>query len=91
MKKSFALFFAFVLGINAWADIPNGYYYNAVGKHDEELMSSLEGIIYDHTTLGYNELWDCYPSTDMGDDGYYICGHIDAHDSQWHSVLYALC
>lgn len=72
MKKSFALFFAFVLGINAWADIPNGYYYNAVGKHDEELMSSLEGIIYDHTTLGYNELWDCYPSTDMGDDGYYI-------------------
>ena len=56
----------------AWADIPIGYYSNAIGKSDEALMTALEGIIYTHTQLGYNELWDCYETTDMGNDGYYI-------------------
>ncbi len=54
------------------ADIPSGFYTNANGKSDEALMTALEGIIYTHTQLGYNELWDCYPTTDMGNDGYYI-------------------
>lgn len=54
------------------ADIPSGFYTNANGKSDEALMTALEGIIYTHTQLGYNDLWDCYPTTDMGSDGYYI-------------------
>jgi len=58
--------------LTAWADIPAGYYTNANGKSDEQLMAALEGIIYTHTQLDYNELWDCYVTTDMGNDGYYI-------------------
>lgn len=54
------------------ADIPNGYYTNAIGKSDEALMTALEGIINYHSQLGYNDLWDAYPYTDAGSDGYYI-------------------
>ena len=72
MKKITVLFFAALIGISAWADIPEGYYWNANGKQDEELMTALEGIIYTHSLLGYNYLWDCYPYTDAGSDGYYI-------------------
>ena len=72
MKKISTLVFAMFVGVTAWADIPTGFYTNAVGKQDEQLMTALEGIIYTHTLLGYNDLWDCYPTTDMGSDGYYI-------------------
>jgi len=58
--------------MTAWADIPNGFYTNAVGKHDEGLMTALEGIIYTHTKLSYNYLWKAFDNTDMGSDGYYI-------------------
>ena len=71
MKKITALF-ALLVGLTAMADIPDGYYTNAVGKSDEALMTALEGIIYTHTQLGYNDLWDAYPYTDAGSDGYYI-------------------
>ena len=71
MKKIITLF-ALLVGLTAMADIPNGYYTNAVGKSDEALMTALEGIIYYHSQLGYNDLWDAYPYTDAGSDGYYI-------------------
>ena len=71
MKKITTLF-ALLVGLTAMADIPNGYYTNAVGKSDEALMTALEGIIYYHSQLGYNDLWDAYPYTDTGSDGYYI-------------------
>ena len=61
-----------LIGFSAWAGIPNGYYTNAVGKHDEALMTALEGIIYNHTLLSYNYMWTAYDSTDVADDGYYI-------------------
>ena len=71
MKKITTLF-ALLVGLTAMADIPNGYYTNAVGKSDEALMTALEGIINYHSQLSYNGLWDSYPFTDTGDDGYYI-------------------
>lgn len=72
MNKILTPFFALLLGLTAWADVPNGYYTNAIGKQDEALMTALEGIIYTHNQLGYNSLWDIYDNTDMGSDGYYI-------------------
>jgi len=72
MMKKIILLLTMMAGITAWADIPDGYYRNATGKQDEALMTALEGIIYTHTELGYNDLWNCYPTTDMGSDGYYI-------------------
>ena len=58
--------------LTCWAGIPNGYYNNAVGKHDEALMAALEGIISPHTELSYSDLWAKFDSTDVGSDGYYI-------------------
>ena len=72
MKQITSILLSLLVGMTAMADIPDGYYTNAVGKSDEALMTALEGIIYTHTQLGYNDLWDCYPTTDMGSDGYYI-------------------
>ncbi len=72
MKKITTLLLSALVGMTAWADIPNGFYTNAVGKHDEGLMTALEGIIYTHTKLSYNYLWKAFDNTDMGSDGYYI-------------------
>lgn len=72
MKRIITPILAVLIGVSAFADIPTGYYDNAIGKHDEGLMTALEGIIMPHQVLGYNFLWDCYPYTDMGSDGYYI-------------------
>ena len=72
MKRILTPLLTLMICLSAMADIPRGYYTNANGKSDEELMTALEGIIYPHTQLGYNDLWDCYVTTDMGNDGYYI-------------------
>jgi endonuclease I len=73
MKKTITLFILTVIaGLSATAEIPAGYYTNAVGKSDEALMTALEGIISVHRELSYNALWDSYPYTDTGSDGYYI-------------------
>ena len=72
MKKFYAYLWTVLIGMTAWANVPDGYYTNAIGTHDEELMSALEGIIYTHTLLSYNYMWTAYDTTDVGDDGYYI-------------------
>lgn len=72
MKKVFTTILAAIMGLSIWGDIPNGYYTNAIGKHDEALMTALEGITYAHTLLSYNYIWTAFDSTDVGNDGYYI-------------------
>ena len=72
MKRIITAMFAAIIGMSAWAGIPNGYYSNAIGKHDEALMTALEGIIFTHSKLSYNYIWTAYDSTDVGNDGYYI-------------------
>ena len=61
MKKITTLF-ALLVGLTAMADIPNGYYTNAVGKSDEALMTALRNIIRPHTQLSYSALWDAFTS-----------------------------
>jgi len=72
MKKFTSFFTLLLVALSAWAGIPDGYYSNAVNKHDESLMTALEGIIYTHTLLSYNYMWIAYDTTDVGSDGYYI-------------------
>ena len=72
MKKVITTILAVIFGVSIWADIPNGYYTNAIGKHDEALMTALEGITYAHSLLSYNYIWTAFDSTDVGNDGYYI-------------------
>lgn len=72
MKQITSILLSLLVGMTALADIPIGYYTNANGKSDEALMTALEGIVYTHTELGYDDLWKAFNTTDMGDDGYYI-------------------
>ena len=70
MKKTITpLAIMLLTSVMAWADVPDGYYNNALGKQDEALMTALEGIIYTHTKLSYNYMWTAYDVTDVGDDG----------------------
>ncbi len=71
MKKITALL-TLLVGLTTWADIPVGYYTNAVGKQDEQLMTALEGIINTHTEKSYASFWTSFDYTDVGSDGYYI-------------------
>lgn len=47
-----------------FAEIPAGYYDDAVGKSGEDLQKSLSTILNDATDVGYNGLWNLYKTTD---------------------------
>jgi len=46
-----------------FAEIPAGYYDDAVGKSGEDLQKSLSTILNDATDVGYNGLWNLYKTT----------------------------
>ena len=52
-----------------FAEIPAGYYDDAVGKSGEDLQKSLSTILNDATDVGYNGFWDLYKTTDRRSDG----------------------
>ncbi len=52
-----------------FAEIPAGYYDDAVGKSGEDLQKSLSTILNDATDVGYNGLWYLYKTTDRRSDG----------------------
>lgn len=47
------------------ADIPSGYYDPATGKTGASLAAALHGIIDDHRTLGYTQVWEALKVTDQ--------------------------
>ena len=57
---------------SALAAEPTNYYNAALGKSNENLMSALRNIIYNHRQLSYNALWDAFKSTDTDAEGYII-------------------
>ena len=75
--KQFLTLLTALVGLSSWAGIPDGYYTNAIGHHDEDLMTALEGIIYTHTKLSYEYMWTAYDFTDVGSDGFYIDMYSD--------------
>ena len=52
-----------------FAEIPAGYYDDAVGKSGEDLQKSLSTILNDANDVGYNGLWNIYKTTDRRSDG----------------------
>lgn len=52
-----------------FAEIPAGYYDDAVGKNGEDLQKSLSTILNDANDVGYNGLWNLYKTTDRRSDG----------------------
>lgn len=51
-----------------FAQIPAGYYQEAVGKGGHELQVALSQIIDGHRILSYNDLWKCFAQTDVRED-----------------------
>ena len=45
------------------------YYKDADGKKGSALKTAMCGIIFDHTELGYDDLWTAYRTTDVRSDG----------------------
>lgn len=47
----------------------SSYYSPADGKKGAALKTAMCQIISSHTTLSYSDLWDCYKTTDVTEDG----------------------
>ncbi len=62
-------FIFLLIGINAFSQIPSGYYDSAEGLEGEALRSALHNIIDNHTTVSYDDLWDVYEDSDKRSDG----------------------
>lgn len=48
---------------------PSGYYSTCQGKKGQALLSQLSAVISNHTTIGYNGLWDLYKTSDVDENG----------------------
>lgn len=57
----------------ALAGVPANYYNNALGQHDEDLMTALCNIIHNHTEVSYSSgLLNAFAIADTDDEGYII-------------------
>ena len=54
------------------AQVPEGYYDNALNTSKYELKTALWRIIFRHEQLSYAELWTAFGQTDVDEDGYII-------------------
>lgn len=67
MKKKlnlFGLMLAVLMGLQANAAVPSGYYTSAQGKSDQALKMALHKIIKGHTKRSYDNLWSDFKQTD---------------------------
>lgn len=70
MKKHTILFCAIALcAAGLRAEAPANYYASAEGKTGEALRQALYEIISGHTDVGYNGLYNVYPTSDVTTDG----------------------
>ncbi len=70
MKKHTILFCAIALcATGLRAEAPANYYASAEGKTGENLRQALYKIISGHTNVGYDGLYNVYPTSDVTDDG----------------------
>lgn len=82
MKRFFAVFLlALSLCFHVKAQVPAGYYNDAIGLSGRALHEALARIITEgHQVVGYDELWDYFPLTDPA-----------AEDSSLINDMYSLC
>ena len=67
MKKNLnylSLLLVALMGLQATAAVPSGYYDNAKNKSDQALMTALHQIIRGHTKRSYPQLWSDFKTTD---------------------------
>lgn len=64
MKRFFTILLLFITAATLQAQIPAGYYNEAIGKHGYELKSALAHIIDDHIVVPFSTMEVNYPLTD---------------------------
>lgn len=69
MIKNILLSFALFIGFIAYAQIPTGYYDNAIGDTGITMKISLHQIIKGHTSRSYSQLWTDVQTTDKKANG----------------------
>lgn len=73
MKKKFTLFaipwIAFGIVFSSFAEIPAGYYEQAVGKSSQSLKTALFNIISNCGSVSYDGLYSVYKTSDVRPDG----------------------
>ena len=57
-----------LVGLQAAAAIPNGYYNGSLGKSDRDLMLSLHQKVNGHYEIYYNKLWERFKTTDCSNN-----------------------
>jgi endonuclease I len=67
--KKITLFIALLIAGNLSAQIPTGYYDNAIGKSDTALQIALHNIIKGHNSVSYPSLWTHFQTTDKKANG----------------------
>ena len=60
---------ACLFSLSLWAEVPAGYYDDAIGKSGEALQKSLSVILNNASNVGYDGLWEVYKTTDRRPDG----------------------
>lgn len=86
MKKKlnlFGLMLAVLVGMQANAAVPSGYYTNAQGKSDQALKMALHKIIKGHTKRSYDNLWSDFKKTDC--NGTIIIDRYSTTQYTWQS------
>ena len=68
VKASFIILIFFFFEIS-FAQIPTGYYDNAIGKKGIVLQAELHNIIKNHTAIYYKQIWTAFQSTDKKANG----------------------
>ncbi len=60
---------AFAVAPSMWGAEPDGYYSECEGLCGKSLLTKLQGVVGNHTTISYDGLWNLYPSTDARPNG----------------------
>jgi endonuclease I len=68
-RNFFTVVFVVYTFISSYAQIPIGYYNNAIGLSGETLKTALYNIIKTHTTRTYDNLWTDFQTTDVKPTG----------------------
>ncbi|MDR2840773.1 MAG: endonuclease [Paludibacter sp.] len=88
MKSKFFILIAFIFyAAILIAQIPDGYYNNAIGKKDAALKTALHLIIHDHTKLGYYVSASYFLTTDWNPNGYLWDMYGETRQTSWNGNI----
>jgi endonuclease I len=67
--KKYIFLILLAVGSMLFAQEPNGYYYSANGKTNNQLRLALHDVIKNHYDVGYGSLWTVYQASEFTSEG----------------------